>query len=72
MTLHNPENVPKSCWTCLHGGTKFENYGGVCEKDKTFHPTLDPCKDYDLNAIWLTVPWCYPDEEIRKLKRMKR
>ncbi|MBE6524454.1 MAG: hypothetical protein E7Z65_06255 [Thermoplasmata archaeon] len=57
---HSPQNVPKSCWTCLHRGPVtadwcYCNKGGRGERRKN----TDPCEDYGLDAIWLITDWLY-------------
>jgi len=67
---HSPENVPRTCWTCLH--KLCADTMTVCQHIKTYNHTklgIEPCERYDLDAIWLVVDWFYPEP---KKKRMGR
>lgn len=72
MNDHRAEDVPKNCWTCLHGGLDFSSGIGRCGKDGKSREWNQPCERYELNAIWLTVDWVWPEQEIRRLRSMKR
>ena len=56
---HRPENVPRSCWTCINQkGTMGEST--ICRRTGRIKNDLKPCDHYDLDAIWLMVDWFFP------------
>ncbi len=57
---HRPENVPRSCWTCIKKGPVTADWC-YCNKDGKNERRKDitPCEDYELDAIWLVVDWLY-------------
>lgn len=60
---HSPVNVPKTCWTCSRHTCVLSGMT-TCDHIDTYNHTkmgVEPCKHYDLNAIWLIIDWFYPD-----------
>lgn len=64
---HRVESIPKTCWTCLHHLLVMSGMTTCDRVDGAMHTKMgiEPCKDYELNAIWLMVDWCYPDARSR-------
>ena len=60
---HRLENVPKTCWTCIHHLLVMSGMVTCDHIDGRMHTKLgiEPCKDYSLNAIWLEIDWFYPN-----------
>ena len=58
---HRPENVPKSCWTCLHRGPCTTDWC-YCDRENRTERRKDtePCEHYELDGIWLITDWLYP------------
>lgn len=58
---HNPANVKRWCWTCLHQmGTVGQTTLCTRSGKPVYKGNLDPCEHYELNAVWLEVDWWFP------------
>lgn len=65
---HNPESIPRTCWTCIKHTLVFSGMTSCPHVDAPNHTKMgvDPCEKYELNAIWLMVDWFYPEKRRAK------
>ena len=57
---HDPKNIPRTCWTCLHRGPCTADWTYCARTGKNERrKDMEPCEHYDLNAVWIMVDWCY-------------